>query len=797
MAHFLYITIKLLAMIKSYITIAIRNLRNKIAFSFINITGLAIGMAGAILIFAWAQNEYSYEDFHANKNTLYKVWNRTIPPGDITCWDATTGPMGKALKDGFPEIKSSARVYWDMNRLFNYGDNSLKAKGNDVDKQFLTMFTYPLVQGSAAHALDDVNSLVITQRLAKKIFGNADPMNKLVKINNKDVYKVTGILKDLPNNTLFHFDYLVPLNDKLYGSSWDSQSYNTFVQLQPNANINQVNAKIKSITMKYVPTSKLEVFLHPMSKWHLYSNFENGQIVGGRIDVVRLLLGIAGIILLIACINFMNLSTAQSQKRAREVRVRKVIGASRVSLITQFLSESVFIAFIAGIIALILVTLCLPAFNQLTEKNLSIDYTNLTLWLCFIGFILFTGLLAGSYPAFLLSGFRPVKVLKGTTLFIGATNWFNPRKVLVVLQFSVAVVLVVSTIVVYRQIKFAQSRETGYNINNLIEVPIEGDIKKNYDVIKNELINNGAAIAMCRTSMDITVDASGAGGLKWDGMSEDKKTMSFSSFGTSGDFISTTGMKLIAGRDIDFNTYPADSAACMFNATAIKQMGIKNPIGKLIKMGASPIKIVGVFNDFIINSPYDNVKPMIVLGSNTWAHNTVIRLNPQNVVSKNLQLMEAAFKKYNPAYPFTYQFADKEYQEKFNDEQQTGTLALIFAGLTIFISCLGLFGLASYMAENRSKEIGIRKVLGASVAGIAQMLTREFVTLVVIAIVLATPVAWWAASKWLQNFTYRIDIGWITFVIAGSVAIIIAIITVSGQAIRAAITKPINAIKAE
>jgi ABC-type antimicrobial peptide transport system permease subunit len=784
-------------MIKSYFKIAFRNLQNKIAFSFINITGLAIGMAGAILIFAWAQNEYSYDNFHANKNTLYRVWNRTMPPGDITCWDVTSGPMGKALKDGFPEIKSAARVYWETNRLFNYGDNSLKAKGNDVDKQFLTMFTYPLVQGSAAHALDDVNSLVITQRLAKKIFGNAEPMNKLVKINNKDVYKVTGVLKDLPNNTLFHFDYLVALNDKLYGDSWNSSDYNTYVQLQPNANINQLNAKIKGITMKYSPTSRQEVFLHPMSKWHLYSDFQNGQIVGGRIDVVHLLLGIAGIILLIACINFMNLSTAQSQKRAREVGVRKVIGASRISLITQFLSESVIIAFIAGIIALIMVALCLPAFNQFTQTNLSIGYANPTLWLAFIGFILFTGLLAGSYPAFLLSGFRPVKVLKGASLFTGATNWFNPRKVLVVLQFSVAVVLVVTTIVVYRQIKFAQSRDTGYNINNLVEVPVEGDIKKNYDVIKNELINSGAAIAMCRTSLDITVDGSGTGGLKWDGMSDDKKQMTFSQFGTSGDFISTTGMKMLEGRDIDFNAYPSDSAACMFNATAIKQMGIKDPIGKLIQMGSTSIKIVGVFNDFIINSPYYNVNPMIVLGSKTWSHNTIIRLNTQNTVSKNLQLIEAVFKKYNPAYPFTYKFADKEYQEKFSDEQQTGTLALIFAGLTIFISCLGLFGLASYMAENRSKEIGIRKVLGASVAGIAQMLTREFVTLVIIAIILATPVAWWAASKWLQGFTYRINIGWLTFVVAGSVAIVIAIITVSAQSIKAAMANPVNTIKTE
>jgi putative ABC transport system permease protein len=493
-------------MFKSYIKIAFRNLRNKLTFSFINITGLAVGMAGAILIFTWVQNEYSFDNFHANKNTLYKVWNRYVTPDYIATGDVVSSPVGKALKAEYPEVKNVSRMYWPINRLFNYGDKSIKAKGNDVDKPFLTMFSFPLLEGNVTHAFDDLHSVVLTKHLADKIFGDTDPINKLVKLDNKDVYKVTGVLKDLPNNTQFDFEYLVPLGQNLYGDDmWNMGNYYTYVQLQPNAAINQVNAKIKNVIIKHDATVKAEVFLHPISKWRLYSGFENGHAVGGRIEIVHLLLAIAGIILLIACINFMNLSTAQSQKRAREVGVRKVMGASRSGLVNQFLSESVIVAFLAGVIAILLVQLCMPAFNQLTEKNLAINYADPVFWLAFVGFILFTGLLAGSYPAFLLSGFRPVKVLKGS-LFTGKANVFNLRKVLVVLQFAVAIVLVVSTIVIYRQIKFAQSRELGYNINNLIQVPVEGDILKNFESIKNDLLSSGTATAMCKTSLDVTVD---------------------------------------------------------------------------------------------------------------------------------------------------------------------------------------------------------------------------------------------------------------------------------------------------
>ncbi len=785
-------------MIKNYFKIAWRNLVNKKGFSFINITGLAVGMAGAILIWAWVQNEYSFEDFQKNKNTLYKVWNRGTDGTNVYTFDVTSSPLGKTLKQEFPEVKNYARQYWTIDRLFNFGDVSVKAKGNDVDKGFLTMFSFSFAQGNPEHALDGVNDIVITRHLADKIFGNADPMNKLIKLENKASYKVTGVLNDLPNNTAFDFEYLVSLaaNENTYtNGSWGDNSYNTFVQLQPNVDINRFADKIKNIVKSHDPKASLEVFLHPMTQWRLYSTFENGKVVGGRIEIVRLFLGIAAILLLIACINFMNLSTARSQKRAREVGVRKVIGAGRLSLMAQFLSESILITFIAGLVSLVLVELCLPAFNQLTGKVLVINFIAPSFLLAFFGFIIITGLLAGSYPAFFLSGFRPVMVLKGT--FKDTQKLINPRKVLVVVQFTVAIILVVATLVVYRQIKFAQSRDIGYKQANLLEVPMEGDINKNYDLIKNELINSGAVTTMSKTGYTVTIEGSRTDGFKWEGSGLNQDKMGFSRLGTAGDFVKTMGLKLIAGRDVDFNAFPGDSASVMLNETAVKAMQLKDPVGKFVTRGTEKLQIIGVFKDFIIKSPYANVDPMIVFASKYWTYNTVIRLNEKNNIAKNLELVEKVFKKYNPAYPFSYEFVDRVFGKKFNDQQQTGSLAFVFAGLTIFISCLGLFGLAAYMAENRAKEIGIRKVLGASVAGITQMLTREFVALVLVAIVIAIPFAYYAMNKWLQDFTYRIDIGWVTFAMAGVIAITIAVLTVSFQSVKAALANPVKSIQAE
>jgi putative ABC transport system permease protein len=785
-------------MLKNYFKIAWRNLRTNKSFSFINITGLAVGMAGAMVIFTWIQNELTYDDFHANKQNLYKVYNRSTYKGKSEVWEVTSSPVAATLKQEYPEVKHAARVYWPNTLLFSYADKSFKATGHDVDKPFLQMFSFPFIKGDAAHALDDVNNIVITQKLSKKMFGDEDPMGKLVKLNNKETYKVTGVMENLPNNTQFDFEYLVSLakNERYYtDGTWGNYSYITYVQLQPGTSVKLINEKIKNTVINHDPKTEAQLFLHPMSKWRLYSRFENGEIVGGRIEAVRLLFIIAGLILLIACINFMNLSTARSEKRAKEVGVRKVLGAGRFSLIGQFLAESVLTAFLAGCVALVLVQLFLPALNEITQKQLTINYASPYMMLGLMAFILFTGVLAGSYPAFFLSSFKPVKVLKGSARNGKAV--FTPRKILVVTQFTVAIVLVVSTIIIYRQINFAQSRDSGYSRTNLIQLSIEGDIRKNFDLIKNELINTGAAEAACKTSLEITVDGANSGGFKWEGMDPELERLNFSRFSTSGDMIKTMGMKLIAGREVNLTLHPGDSTSCMLNETAIKSMKIKDPIGKIITSGDSKLTIVGVFKDFIIRSPYENINPMIVFGWNNWTYNMVVRLNAQNGTQKSLQLAEKVFKKYNPAYPFDYKFVDKAYEQKFSDQKQTGALAAVFAGLTIFISCLGLFGLAAYMAENRSKEIGIRKVLGASIGGIVQLLTKEFIILVVISIVIATPIGWWAMSKWLQDFNYRINMSVLTFLGAGVMAIVIALITVSFQAVKAALANPIKSIHTE
>ena len=787
-------------MLKNYIKIAWRNLIRNKAFSMINIVGLAIGMAGAILIFEWIQNELSFDQFHANKDTLYKVWNRNTPKGPVYTWDVTSGAVGPALKQQFPEFKAIARTGWPTPRLFNFSDKAIKATGLDVDKPFLTMFSFPLLEGSSAHALDDVNSIVLTQTLASKIFGNQNPVGKIVKIDNKDAYKVTGVMKDLPNNTQFDFDYLVSLaaNPYMAGmeTKWNTNAFNTYVQLQPGASLAKVDQKIKDLVLDHDSTTQEEIFLHPASKWHLYSRFDNGKVVGGRIETVRLLFVIACLILLIACINFMNLSTAQSEKRAKEVGLRKTIGAGRWSLIQQFLGESILLAFISGIFALLLVQIFLPAFNHISDKKLTLAYGNPLFWLIGISFILITGLLAGSYPAFYLSSFQPVRALKG--VFKTEKQIVTPRKLLVIVQFTVAVVLITSTLIIYKQIKFTQDRDSGYVQNKLLEHPIEGDISKNFDLIKNDLLDQGIATAVSKTSMSVTFDASNSQGLHWGDNDPEQSKINFSQFASTGDFAKTLGLKITAGRDIDLINFPTDSDAVLLNETAIDWMKLRNPIGQNITANNKTLKIVGVFKDFIIGSPYEPVSPMVVYGTNHWYYgNMLIRLNDHQPIAKSLQAAEAIFKKYNPAYPFEYKFVDEEYGQKFAEQQRTGEMAALFAGLTIVISCLGLFGLAAYMAENRSKEIGIRKVLGAGIGGLVQLLTGEFLALVIIAILIATPVAWYGMNKWLQDYNYRISISWLTFLLAGALAIFIALATVSFQAIKAALANPVKSLRSE
>jgi len=786
-------------MIKNFFKSAFRNLLRHKAFSSINIGGLSIGMASAILILMWIQNELSFDRFHANTDYLYQVWTNDVVGGEIRSGMATPEIMAPILKDEVPEITDVSRISWGENYLFTVGNKSLQAQGNVVDPAFLTMFSYPLLTGNPKTVLNDPSSIVITQTLAKKIFGDKDPVGQVIKVENDENYKVSGILKDLPNNTQFNFEYLMSYEHKTMkgyiDKDWTDVSIRTFVLLKPNTSLATANTNIKGVITKYSDgRAKTTQFLYPLAKLRLYSDFKNGISVGGRIERIKIFTLIAVFIILIACINFMNLSTARSDKRAKEVGIRKVAGAGKKSLVSQFLAESVFIAFIAGIIAIIAVQISLPAFNELTKKQLSINFGHGGFWLTGIGFVLFTGITAGSYPAFFLSAFKPIAVLKGSFKKINAL--VTPRKVLVVLQFTFAIALIVSTLVVNQQINYAQERETGYDRNNLGYVFEQGDIYKNYELIKNELINSGVASSVSKTQAPLTQNWSSGISMNWQGK-DPRVKIQINRYTEDGDLVKTAGMHLVKGRDIDIKTYPTDSTACLLSESAVKAMGFKDPIGQLVFDDPINWHVVGVIGDFILESPYEPIKPFMVKGPKYGGDVVHIKFNNSNTTAHNLANAEKIFKKYNPAFPFDFHFTSEEYALKFSDEKLTATLALLFAALTIIISCLGLFGLASYMAESRIKEIGVRKVLGASVVSITALLAKDFLKLILLAVVLASAIAGWAMNKWLEGYQYKTAIsGWV-FVIAGLLAIGIAILTVGYQSVKASLANPVKSLRTE
>ncbi len=788
-------------MIKNYFTIAFRNLFKNKGFSIINIAGLAVGMASAVLILLWIQNEVSYDQFHENKDRIYEMWNKASFSGKLQSWNTTPKILARTIERDIPEVERAVRVNWTGSLLFSIGEKRLTVRGNMVDSGFLQMFSFPLLQGNALTALNDMHSIVITQQLAISLFGNdKEAMGKVIKIDNKENFTVTGVVTTPPNNSRFDFEYLLPWSYlRARGEddeNWGNNSTRTYVMLKPGVNVSAVQAKVKVLKQKYDKDEPTwEMFIYPMSRWRLYSSFTNGVEDGnGRITFVTMFGIIAAFILLIACINFMNLSTARSEKRAKEVGIRKVVGASRQSLIAQFIGESVILSFISGILAIVIVELALPSFNSLTDKHLFIDFTDIYFWLSGIGFILFTGLLAGSYPAFFMSSFKPVSVLKGT--FKKANALITPRKVLVVMQFTFAIILIICTIIVKQQIDYAQSRETGYNKNNLIYHPFTGDIEKNYLLIKQELLAAGIASSVTKTSAPLTQSWSDGWGQEWEGKDPNDKT-DFYRYNEDEGLGQTAGLTFVQGRDFDLKKFPTDSNAMIINESALKVMKFKNPIGQIVKDNGQDWHIVGVIKDFILTSPYEPTRPMLIAGANAWFQTLLIKFNEQGNTADNLQKAAAIFKKYNPEYPFDYTFVDKEYEQKFDNEQRTAKLAGLFSGLTIFISCLGLFGLATYMAENRIKEIGVRKVMGASVAGIAALLSKDFLKLVLISFVIASPVAWWAMNSWLNDYTYRTPINWWVFAIAAIGSVLIAIITVSYQAIKAAVANPVKSLRTE
>jgi putative ABC transport system permease protein len=785
-------------MFKNYLKITVRNLLRNKGFSIVNIGGLAIGMTCTLLISLWICRELSVDRLYPKTDRLFLIHNRTKVNGELWVSNQTPQIMAPVLRQEYPAVEDASR-FMQVTFLTSVRETHLNTRGAFADSGFLSMFGFPLLYGDPASALNSPHGIVITRKMAIRLFGNTDPMGKTIRIDSATDFTVTGILKDLPATTSFDFDYLLPWSF-IKRLGWEDQAWGdtyiyTYVLLKPGITQAAFDDQVRDITTRH---SKLtsEVFTQPMSRLYLYSKPENGRLVADRILTVRLFAIIAVFILIIACINFMNLSTARSERRARAVGIRKVVGASKGILVAQFIGESMLIAWLAFPIALFLTQISLPAFNRLVGHELTLDFSNTRLWAIAIGFVIFTGLVAGSYPAFYLSSFRPIRVLKGTMIQPNAV--VTPRKILVVLQFSFAIILIICTLIIKRQIQFGLDRDSGYDRDRLVYTRAGGDVPAHYEAIRQELIGSGAALAVTRSPAPITRHWNDGSGYTWPGSTEKDKDIDFLDFGADADFVKTTGVTLLRGRDLDINKYPTDSMAMLLNESAVTAMRLKDPIGQRVQRGGLNFHVVGVVKDFILESPFaKNIAPMLITGP--WRQYDVIhfKLNPANPVAVDLARAGKIFKAYNPRYPFEYDFADEAYANKFRDEQQIGQLSALFAGLTIFISCLGLFALAAYMAENRIREIGIRKVLGASVAGISALLAKDFVRLVLVAFVIAAPVAWVVMNKWLLSYSYRIPIGWGIFAWSGLLAVSIAIATVSYQSIRAAIANPVRSLRAE
>lgn len=792
-------------MIRNYFKIAWRSLFADKKYAFMNIAGLAAGMAAAILIALWIQDELSFDRLYPTTERLYQVYSKDSFDGEKNIWGRTPGPLMAALNSDFPEIKEAVR-FAETSELLSVGDKRINTEGAIADAGFLKVFGLSTLSGNAAIALKNPSGIVITQSLSKKLFNEADVLGKTIRINNKFAREITAVIPDFPSNSTFYkikfllpFDYLLQAWGSGMTESWTANNFKTYVLLKPNMDLATVNNKIQNTIRNHTSGSsdpaQTQIMLHPATKWHLYSKSENGQLVAGEITNVWRMGRIAILILLIACINFMNLSTARSGKRAKEVGIRKVVGGSRKSLIFQFLGESVLLSFISGLIAFALAVIFLSPFNLLVGKDLMFDFANPYFWGIAFSFILLTGLLAGSYPAFFLSSFKPVKVLKGG--FKVSKSAFNPRKLLVISQFAIAVLLIICTVVIKQQTQFAKERDLGFDENNLLYVQLNDELKDNYEIIKQELIANNLATSITKTLSPISKIQSDRWGFSWEGSSENDKKQDFIYLSSDADFIKTSGVKLIKGRDIDIYNYKTDSTALLLNEKAVKVMGLKDPIGAIIRNDDKQMHVVGVVKDFIMGSPYEPIQPLMIEGPSAWFGYMNLRLNPLNSTTENLKQIEAIFKKQNPLFPFEYSFTDQEYALKFKTEQTVGALASLFSGLTIFIACLGLFALAAYTTETRRKEIGIRKVLGAPVLLIATLLSKDFLKLVGIAFVIASPIAWLVMNNWLENYQYRVTIKWWVFAIVGLSAILVALITVSFQAIKAAIANPVKSLRTE
>jgi len=794
-------------MIKNYFKISWRNLVKSKGYSIINIGGLAVGMAVAMMIALWVYDEFSYNKYHKNYDRIAQVMQHANFNGKWETQIANPALMGPELRAKFgSDFKYVVQSSWNGSHLLSIDNKPFNKVGNFLEPDATEMLTLKMLRGTRA-GLKDPYSIMLSASTAQAIFGKDDPINKTLKFDRNYDVKITGVYEDLPDNTTFKtLDIIMPWDlwmiqnpwAKQMNEPWGSNFSQTFVQIADNADMEKVSAKIKDVKMNNVGKDEKKyqwiVFLQPMSKWNLYNEFKNGKNIGGNIQYVRLF-GIIGIfVLLLACINFMNLATARSEKRAKEVGIRKTVGSMRWQLINQFFAESYLVVLLAFVLCLILVFFLLPLFNDVAGKKIGIPWQNPFFWIFSLAFILITGLLSGSYPAFYLSSFQPLKVLKGT--FRVGKFASIPRKVLVVIQFTVSVMLIIGTIIVYQQIQHAKNRPIGYARNGLITLGMQKEIGEHYDAVRNELKNSGAIKEMTSVQSPLTAVWNTNGGFDWEGK-DPNLAVDFPNNSVSYEFGKTVNWTIKDGRDFS-RDFATDSLAFILNESAVKFLGFKEPIGKTLKWDNKPYTIIGVVKDIMQESPFYPVRPSLYHvepDTNNW--NAIIRLNPQQNAQQSISKIEQVWKKYVPEVPFEYKFVDEEFGRKFLDEERIGKLSSYFAVLAIFISCLGLFGMASFVAEQRTKEIGIRKVLGASVANLWRLLSKEFLLLVLLSCVIAAPIAYYYLKGWLGNYDYRIEISWFVFVLAALVALLITVLTVSFQAIKAAISNPIRSLRTE
>ena len=789
-------------MIINYIRIAFRNLWKHRGFSAINIAGLALGMCCSMLILLWVRDERGMDAFHQNGKNLFYIFERNTLGGKIESWYWTQGPLAEELKKEVPEIKAATAVSWPNTHTFSAGNKILKQDGYSAGPDFFSMFSHPLLEGRAVDALSSPVSIAISRKMANDFFGSpAAAIGKTIRYENKKDFTVKAVFEDPSAQVSEKFNYIISwsayLEDESWAKGWASVDPRTIVQVRGDASLPLVQKKIRFMLDKFDTelkgSNRIELGLQPFGDYYLHSEFKNGYPAGGRIEYVRLFSLVAIFILAIACINFMNLTTAGSVKRAKEIGVRKVMGAMRFLLIRQFIGEAILLTCIAMLLAGVLANFVLPAFNQLTGKEIVFPFNQPPFWLSILGITLLTGLVSGSYPAFFLSGFNPIQVLKGTMKSGPRSVFF--RKGLVVFQFVLSIVLIISTILISRQIHFVQTANIGYNRENLLYIPIEGKLTDKLDVFNTEALQIPGVKQVSALSDNPTEMNNGTLSVGWPGK-DPNEHIRFIHEAIGRDYFQTMKLQLVAGKGFP-NDGSFDSSGCIVNETALALMGYKDPIGKTVFQGNYPMHIIGVVKDFHFRSLHDPIQPLILaMGKNNWFSTILIRTEAGKT-KKALAGLEGLCKELNPANPFTYKFSDEEYAKLYKSDEVTGRLSVIFASLAILISCMGLLGLSIFTAAQRTKEIGVRKVLGASVASLFVLLSKEFLLLVVLAFVIATPVGWWAMDHWLGNFSYRAPVPWWVFGVAGILALLIALATICIQAFKTARANPVNSLRSE